>query len=160
VNEELSALYQQDQADRRDGLVEGVETRDERRRRRVEELLAAGALSDADDCYHAAMIFQHGSRREHYAHARALAERAVELGHRRAAWLAAAAYDRWLVVGGLLQRYGTQYRADGDRWVLCDVDPATTDRERADWDVPPLAEALRRAEEMSRRNPPARPPTV
>ena len=41
----------------------------------------------------------------------------------------------------------------GDRWVLWPVDPATTDAERAEWDVPPLAEALRRAEEL----PPCQP---
>jgi hypothetical protein len=51
--------------------------------------------------------------------------------------------------GGLPQKYGTQYRSVGGRWVLYPVDPATSDEERARWDVPPLAEALRRAEEMT-----------
>jgi hypothetical protein len=159
VNDELSALYRQDQADRRDGLIADIQARDERRRRRVEELVAAGALSAAEDYFHAAMVFQHGSRREHYRRAHEMAERAVELGCRRARWLAAAAHDRWLMVAGLPQKYGTQYRADGDRWVLWEVDPTTTDQERADWDVPPLAEARRQAKEMSRRFPPGRAPS-
>jgi hypothetical protein len=34
---------------------------------------------------------------------------------------------------------------------LWDVDPATTDEERAAWNVPPLAEALQLAEELTRR---------
>jgi hypothetical protein len=62
-----------------------------------------------------------------------------------ARWLAAAAYDRWLMTGGLPQKYGTQYRFAKGRWVLHEVDPTTSDGERARWDVPPLAEALRRA---------------
>ena len=32
---------------------------------------------------------------------------------------------------GLPQKYGTQYRSAGDRWVLHEVDPATSDEERA-----------------------------
>ena len=49
-----------------------------------------------------------------------------------------------------------RYRTSSDqRWVLHEVDPATSDEERARWDVPPLAEALRRADQMSRNDPPA-----
>ncbi|WP_432932513.1 hypothetical protein ACQPZZ_15005 [Microbispora sp. CA-135349] len=47
------------------------------------------------------------------------------------------------------RRSGTQYAGTGGRWRLYRVDPATTDEERAEWDVPPLADALRRAEEMN-----------
>jgi hypothetical protein len=43
---------------------------------------------------------------------------------------------------------------DGVRHRLCDVDPATTDTERAKWDVPPLAEQLQKAEEATRIDPP------
>jgi hypothetical protein len=54
---------------------------------------------------------------------------------------------------GLPQKYGTNYVSDGRRQRLWDVDPATTDDERALWDVPPLAEQLRKAEEATRRQP-------
>jgi hypothetical protein len=53
------------------------------------------------------------------------------------------------MTGGLPQKYGTQYRSVNGRWVLHEVDPTTTDEERARWDVRPLAEALRRADQMT-----------
>jgi len=62
--------------------------------------------------------------------------RAAELGSTRPArWLAAAAYDRWLMTGGLPQKYGTQFRFANGRWGLHEVDPTTSDEERARWDV-------------------------
>jgi hypothetical protein len=156
MNQELRALYEQDQADRDGGLHPDVRARDDRRRRQVEALIAAGALRDPEDYYHAAMVFQHGTKPAHYLRAHELASRGAELGYRKARWLAAAAYDRWLMMTGRPQKYGTQYRAEGGRWVLWEVDPATTDAERAAWDVPPLAEAQAHAEEMSRTAPPPR----
>jgi hypothetical protein len=160
VNQELRALFEQDQADRRGELPADLYERDAWRRHRVEQLLAHGTVADPDDLFYAAMVFQHGADRAHFLRAHRLARRAAELGSTRPArWLAAAAYDRWLMAGGLPQKYGTQYRPAGGRWVLHEVDPTTTDEERARWDVPPLAEALRRADQMSRDNPPAaRPP--
>ena len=52
------------------------------------------------------------------------------------------------------QKYGTQYVNDGVRHRLWDVDPGTTDAKRASWNVPPLAEQLRKAEEATRSDPP------
>lgn len=79
-----------------------------------------------------------------------LAKRAAELGSTQPArWLAAAAYDRWLMTGGRPQKYGTQYRSADGHWVLHEVDPATSDEERTRWDVPALAAALRRADQMT-----------
>jgi hypothetical protein len=151
VHQELRALFEEDQADRRGEFPTDMYQRDERRRRRVEELLAQATLTDPDDLFHAAMVFQHaGGDRACYLRAHELAKRAAELGSTRPArWLAAAAYDRWLMTGGLPQKYGTQYRSANGRWVLHEVDPTTSDEERAHWDVPPLAEALRRADEMT-----------
>lgn len=54
---------------------------------------------------------------------------------------------------GRPQRYGTQFVPDGVRHRLWDVEPATMDEERAAWDVPPLAEQLRRADELTRSEP-------
>ena len=151
MHQELHDLFDEDQADRRGALPADRRRRDQHRRRRVERLLAQGAVTDPDDLFRAAMVFQHGSDRAHYRRAHELAKRAAEQGSTRPArWLAAAAYDRWLLAGGLPQKYGTQYRSAGGRWVLDQVDPATSDEERARWDVPPLAEALRRAQVMTR----------
>lgn len=58
---------------------------------------------------------------------------------------------------GKPQKYGTQYVAAGPRWRvwtwgkryrLWDVDPATTDAERAEWGVPPLAAAQDMAQKV------------
>jgi hypothetical protein len=177
VNQELHDLFDEDQADRRGELPADLRRRDQRRRRRVERALAQGAVTDPDDLFRAAMVFQHGSDRAHDRRAHELARRAAELGSARPArWLAAAAHDRErglritvtsdliafgdpvvlvmrrprsLMAGGLPQKYGTQYRSVDGRWVLCQVDPTTSDEERARWDVPPLAEALRRAAQMT-----------
>lgn len=154
MNSELLTMFQEDQADRTgdpqpgDPHMGAVVERDRARRRRVEELVAAGALQAPEDYFHAAMVFQHGERLEDYWRAHELAKKGAELGYRQARWLAAAAYDRWLMRQEKPQKYGTQYRADGDRWKLWDVDPATTDAERAEWGVPPLALALQKAEDM------------
>jgi hypothetical protein len=111
VNQELRGLFDEDQADRRSQLPADLAERDQRRRRRVEQLLAEGTVADPDDLFHAAMVFQHGADRAHYLRSHELAKRAADLGSTRPArWLAAAAYDRWLMTGGLPQKYGTQYR--------------------------------------------------
>jgi hypothetical protein len=173
ASQELRALFEEDRADRR-VLVEkdqGTDrrqaiapdeliARDARRLRRLEQLIAEGALNDADDYFHAAMLLQHGPDRAHHQRAHKLAKQAADLGSQPARWLAAAAHDRWLMAGGLPQRYGTQYRAEGDRWVLHEVDPTTSDEERAQWDVPPLEQARRRAEEMTRERPPLPPAPI
>jgi hypothetical protein len=149
-NPELRALYAADKADRQNELPPDLQSRDAERLARVEELLQTGALRTGEDCLHAAFIFQRGTRLEHYWQAHELAMQAVELGHGPPArWLSAAAYDRWLMHQGLPQKFGTQYRLAGARWVLHNVDPATSDAERARWDVPPLAEAEARTEQMN-----------
>jgi hypothetical protein len=92
----------------------------------------------------------HGDTPEDARNAHILALRSSELGHRPARWLAAAAYDRWQMYQGKPQKYGTNYVFDGRVDRLWDVDPNTTDEERAEWDVPPLAEQLRKAQEANR----------
>jgi hypothetical protein len=83
VHREIHALFEEDQADRRGGLPADLHRRDERRRGRVEQLLAQGAVTDPDDLFFAAMVFQHGSDRAHYRRAHELARRAAELGSTR-----------------------------------------------------------------------------
>jgi hypothetical protein len=154
VNEELRRLYEADQGDRLASETPAdVIERDRARRRRVAELLDAGAAEAGEDFYHAAMVFQHGEDLSDYRRAYELSLRAAEMGHRPGRLLAAAAYDRWLMNQDKPQKYGTQYRGVGDQYELYEVDPATTDAERAEWDVPPLAEALRWAEDMAARMP-------
>lgn len=128
--------------------------RDRQRRLQVAQIIAAGDAQTAEDYYHAARIYQHGDIPEDAWNAYTLARQAADLGHQLARWLSAAAYDRWLMYEGKPQKYGTQYVSDGIRQRLWDVDPTTTDAERAVWDVPPLAEQLFKAEEATRNHPP------
>ncbi|RSN09356.1 hypothetical protein DMB42_18815 [Nonomuraea sp. WAC 01424] len=152
---ELRELFERDQDDRRDGVLrDGGGGRDLARRARCMEKFAAGEVRSPGDYYHLAMVMQHGGLAEHYHLAFELSRRAADAGCRPARRSAAAALDRWLLHMGLPQRYGTQYVDTGGHWSLYRVDPVTTDAERAVWDVPPLAEALARAEEMNRADGP------
>jgi hypothetical protein len=135
ANPELTALFEADQADRKGELHPDMWLRDAARRQRVEELINEGGLRVAEDYLHAAFIFQHGDKLEHYWQAHELALQAVDLG------LAAAAYDRWLMHQNLPQKFGTQYQRRRGVWELYTFDPTTTDAERARWDVPSLQNA-------------------
>jgi hypothetical protein len=158
VNEELRRVFEEDQGDRlAEELPADMRLRDRARRKRVVELLDAGAAETGEDFFHAAMVFQHGEELADYRRAHELALRAAELGHGTGRWLAAAAHDRWLMHEGKPQKYGTQYRGTGDGFELYEVDPATTDEERAEWNVPPLAEARRRAGDLPAARAAARP---
>ncbi|MBZ4416210.1 hypothetical protein [Myxococcus sp. RHSTA-1-4] len=146
-NAELQRLYQEDQADRspppatKEGWKE-VSARDEQRRLRVKELVAAGALKNGGDFVAAAFVFQHGNTLEDYAMARRMGAEAAKLGHPAGLWIAAAAWDRWLMMAGRPQRFGTQYQIDPNtkEAKLYQVDPGVPDEERARWGFPPLAE--------------------
>jgi hypothetical protein len=139
---------------------EAMRARDHQRRERVIELLATVDVESAEDLYYAAWILNHGDQEqedgmqgEDAARAHELARRSAELGFRPALWLAAAALDRSLMYSGRPQKYGTDSVPDGKRFRVWDVDPTTTDEERAEWDVPPLAELERRAAEFSQSVP-------
>ncbi len=152
MNEELHAIYTQDQADRKGEINADIQERDRIRRQRVEDLLTAGLVQTAEDYFHAAMVFQHGEHLDDYRKAHELAQKAAELGHSTGRWLTAAAYDRWLIMQNKPQKYGTQYTTqDGSTFMLCEVDPSTTDEERAEWNVPSLAEAQQLATEINMR---------
>src|SRR5690606_34127916 len=105
--------------------------RDRARRDAVMALLADGWPEAADDLYAAAWILNHGDLPEEAALGSRLAARAAELGRPGARWLAAAALDRSLMYAGLPQKYGTNMVPDGVGYRVWDVDPATTDTERA-----------------------------
>ena len=159
---ELRAMVRADQAQRQ-GLDEDPAKSikaDEVRRHRVLALLAQGQLQTAEAKECAALILQHtpgyrmseGSLQEanaeFYLLAHLLAKSAAEAGRRSARWLAAAALDRYLVGVGKPQKYGTQWNIDlkTGKKTVPPVDPATTDVERAAWDVEPLKRFLANVE--------------
>ena len=135
MNNELLSLYKADKHERLNQPkvntpeYKAMRGRDLERRERVMEIFAANELHTAEDHYHAAWIMNHGDTPDDARNAHMLALRSSEFGYRAARWLAAATYDRWQMYQGK---------------------PQTTDEERAAWDVPPLAEQLRNAEEASR----------
>lgn len=143
-NAELVRLHDEDQADRKgpykkiDWSVVGP--RDQQRRARVNEILAAGGGKTATDYVNAALIFQHGETPEEVWRAHELALKAVELDpeHDFARWLTAASEDRFLVYQKKPQKWGTQFHAEGDKWVLDEVKSDVTDEERSEWNIPPL----------------------
>jgi hypothetical protein len=154
MNDELRAHFEEDQADRHQ-LVGSQQPhrgwladRDRARRHRVDEIIASGAATQGEDFYHAATVFQHDETLDDYHRAHELAKRSAELGCRRGRWLAAAAYDRWLMRQLLPQKYGTQAVPVDGRWQMWEIDPATTAAERAAWDVPPPDETLRHMHEQ------------
>jgi len=132
---------------------EALRERDRERRDRafaaLAELRESGKLAN-DDLYHAAWLYNHGDTPEDAKFAHELASVAGRRGHPKARWLSAAAYDRWCMYEGRPQKFGTQFVPDGQRYRLWDVEPTTTDAERAEWDVPSLAAQLARAEQMTR----------
>ncbi|GMT96829.1 hypothetical protein KH5H1_09480 [Corallococcus caeni] len=146
-NEELKRLFAEDQADRQPPppspeAWKKIAERDAMRLRRARELLDQGALKEGADFLAAGFIFQHGDTQEDYALARRMGAEAAKRGHPKGLWLAAAAWDRWLMNANRPQRFGTQYKLDpADKVVkLYPVDPSVTDEERARWGFPPLAE--------------------
>lgn len=141
MNDELRHLFEEDQADREamrgdtsPDAWERVSQRDGVRLARCKELIAAGALQTGKDYFYAALLHHHTGNLGDVWQAHELARRADQLGHRTN--LAAGTYDRWLLMQGKPQKYGTQYQGDG---TLYPIDPATTDEERAEYLVPPLA---------------------
>ena len=160
MNEELLALYNADrqehakQAKVNTPEYKEMRLRDLQRRERVMEIIGTSDSLSAEDYFHAAWIMNHGDTATDAEKAHRLALQASELGHRPARWLAAASYDRWQLYQGKPQKYGTNYIYNGKKDRLWDVDPSTTDEERAAWDVPPLAEQRRKAEEANRHKTP------
>lgn len=152
---ELLQLFTEDQFDRDhwppvpSPEAEALRARDEARLRRVAEIDRAGGIVDADDCYHAALVYQHGPEIAHTERAHALAARAVLLDptHASARRLVCCAEDRILRRRGLPQRWGTQFFVDDDGvWTLDPVDGSVGDGERAQQGLPSLAEQLARVE--------------
>ncbi|OFX39072.1 MAG: hypothetical protein A2X08_03750 [Bacteroidetes bacterium GWA2_32_17] len=143
-NEELKAIYEKDQADRKteniDWLV--VSKRDGLRQIRVSELIDSNKVNTSLDFYNTAMIFQHGNDTIASGMAVKLMRKAIELDSTTNKWLLAAAIDRDLMRKGKPQIYGTQYRKMGDEfWKIYNLDSTkVSDKERIEYNVETLAE--------------------
>jgi hypothetical protein len=113
-NAELKQIYDADQSDR-EGKIgapvdwEKISPHDAARRKRVRELLDAGAVVTGKDYELAAMVFQHGDGTDDILFAHILAMTAMGKGDKDARWLAAASLDRFLQRAGQPQVFGTQF---------------------------------------------------
>jgi hypothetical protein len=67
----------------------------------------------------------------------------METGYSDALWIYAATLDRYLMSLGEPQKFGTQYTQMDGEFKQYPVDPATTDAERARYNVPPLSDSTR-----------------
>lgn len=153
-SEALENVAAQERADR-ETANDGIIDRARERRVEVSRLLFEGAARTSDDFVHAAFVFQYGETEADLVRAHTLAVRAIRfrVEHPLAKWLAAATEDRIKMFRGEPQKFGTQFRAENGKWVLYRVDPRTTDAERRQWGVRPLAEAFEHVAMLNR--PPA-----
>ncbi|HMJ92700.1 MAG TPA: hypothetical protein VK472_01235 [Allosphingosinicella sp.] len=111
-NPRMKAIFDADQADRKDGVGidwNKVTPRDEARRAETKALLDSGKLRSGDDYYWAAFVFQHGNSSNDYLLAHVLASVAIARGHGAATWISAATLDRYLQNIGQKQVMGTQF---------------------------------------------------
>lgn len=115
---EVHNLYLEDQEDRGAGADgrkalpgDKIQPRDQARRERVHELLAANELKTAEDFDDAAFIYQHGQTPQDYLLAHVLAMVSVQKGDATSLWISAATLDRYLDSIGQAQVFGTQYHS-------------------------------------------------
>ncbi len=157
MNQELKKIFDQDQQEclnqPADNTPEhkALRMRIQARMAKTQFIVESGAMLSGEDWFHACIIFLHGDCIKDFWQAYQYGLKSVELNHTAARKYAAAAYDRWLMYQGKPQKYGLQYVPDGTRIRLWDVDPKTSDAERAQWDVPPLEKLYENAQEVSKR---------
>jgi hypothetical protein len=122
-------------------------------------MYSSDELKTGADYWRAAMILQHGKAPEDFLLAHELCVAALVLGEKRAAWLAAASEDRFLMNISRPQRFGTQFRADGPNqpMKLYPTDGAVTDSLRQRLGVPSFADAKAREARMSSARSPSPP---
>lgn len=162
-NPQLTAMFDADQAIRASidpakpidmAQVRRMIAEDATRRATARTLLAEGRLATAEDYYHAAFLFQHGSDAADYLLAHSLAMAAVARGKAEANWIAAATLDRYLMKIGQPQIYGTQYTRSKESGVTMDpYDRALIpDSLRTTLGVPMQAEQLKKLEGVKAPN--------
>jgi hypothetical protein len=138
-------------SDRRLALVERAAAR----REKALELVEQGRARQADDAFHAASLLVESDRPAEIEAAAALGRKALasDPDLLAARPLVATAVDRGRMLAGQPQLFGTQLVEAGGIWKVYEVDSRTTDAERAEWGLPPLAEAHARAAELNVRPP-------
>lgn len=159
-HELLRQLYLEDIADRErvtnwsdQQQLTQLKARDKTRRMQTQQFIKDQQLSEAEDYYHAALIFQHGDAVDDFQTAHHLARQAMNYGFEGAKWMYASTYDRWQLAAGKAQVYGTQFVLSSTGvWQFAEpLDRTFPDEERIKYNVPPLEKAI---EEFQKRNAP------
>lgn len=133
-NKELEKIYADDQADRANmftmpaGQIGKMLKNDGPRRKRVREMIDAGALTTAEDYVRAAFIFQHGGAPDDFLMAHVLGMIATKMDG-SGVGIAAMSLDRYLLNTGKPQIFGLDLNAtrpfnenlltDGMRAAVC-----------------------------------------
>ena len=136
--------------------LENLDSIDKPQRIRLMEMIANGNIKTDKDKLNAALILQHTSltycndklssvSNENYLLAYLFSKSAFENGYKEAAYYVAITYDRYLLYTEGYQKYGTQRIFDeNEEEVWAPIDTKTTDEERAEYNVPPLKELLKK----------------
>lgn len=157
MNKRLEQIYKEDQQDRVNPVFFKTpiifRKRDEKRRWLVEKMIKENKIKTGRDFYIAAMIFHHGHKIIHAKKAIKLAQKSTLKRYGKARWLFAAATDRLLTKQEKKQKYGTQFfkKSARSKVILLPVDKNTTDKERAYFNVPPLAEIKKSLIKLNRK---------
>jgi len=151
----IKKLFISDQKDRKNIRFNkknmlALRERDEKRRKELEVILRKKNKFSAEDFYMIAILYQHGSGVADYRKAVSFARRSMNGGLEKAKWLFAAATDRLLMNQGRKQKFGTQYLKKDAKWSFHPVNPKTTDKERAKYNVPSLREAEAKLKRLNR----------
>lgn len=146
MNKDLKQLFAEDQQDCQHQPPDGTEAYKALRGRTRERIHQARSIIEGgtpdqftgEDYYHACILLLHGNCAEDFHQAYQFGIAGIDRGYNAARRFAASAYDKWMMYQGKPQKFGLQYVPDGVRLRVWDVDPATTDAERKEWDVPSL----------------------
>lgn len=152
---DIAKIYREDQLDRariNPNDFEEIIKRDTARQKEVLKLLKIGKIKTGKEFYLAAIIFQHGQKLSDYRRAIRLAQQAAKNGYKKGRYLEALATDRLLVVSGKKQKFGTQFFQKNSRskYILCPVDPKTTDADRKKYGLPPLYKLVKQADLLNK----------
>ena len=139
---------------------------DEERVKIVLSLIGQMEVRTAEDKFNAALVLDHtpftycekrlvSTSPDNYFLAHHLFKGAFEAGYKDARYFIAASIDRYLSMTEGYQKYGTNriINQETGKEELVPIDRKTPDSERAKYDVPPLAELLKRYPEQAPKKP-------
>ncbi len=159
----IKKLFKEDQAERskifgKDGTkhpsenqLRELEKNDQKRRRKVLNLLKNNKIKKAENLFYAAIILHHSDNPKHLKLANNLSKQALDKNYAPARWLYAITLDRYLKSQGKKQKFGTQFyqSLETKEWKIYSYAQETTDKERQKYDVPPLKELQKYAEKLN-----------